>query len=350
LCAPRTSRTLPYTFCQPKAITCSDSSFGGPSYIKATNTWSKYHALNPENGKVEATALEDLQLLVARRSTVDSAVDAQQVRNYQPALQCLADLPAQAGNAAGKFGLAAGKIYIPIDRANNKFLSMSGFRLEKHFFVTCAHFLEDIDAASHDHVLKDLKDTTHAKVGISFFNRSAERRKSRYSTLGTLADCWHQDTKDFRACLVARDVDSDIAIFQIDPASDVGAVEERSIELHQLAHILPEGGTSRPIWTVGYCGKNKLLCDSSLRAKFKPDKAAEQYLRDKIVPTDFDLSFYSYFQSLKDSPKANDKEIANSICMGFSGVRTRYCNSRIWCQDWAECDCRLNWPTTHYLY
>jgi len=181
--------TLPYTFCQPKAITCSDSSFGGPSYIKATNTWSKYHALNPENGKVEATALEDLQLLVARRSTVDSAVDAQQVRKYQPALQCLADLPAQAGNAAGKFGLAAGKIYIPIDRANNKFLTMSGFRLEKHFFVTCAHFLEDIDAASHDHVLKDLNDTIHAKVGISFFNRSAERRKSRQSTLVTLANC-----------------------------------------------------------------------------------------------------------------------------------------------------------------
>jgi hypothetical protein len=60
-------------------------------------------------------------------------------------------------NAAGKFGLATGKAYIDVSTSCRK--TMSGFWFKERFFITCAHFMENLpnNAPSKENLVSILK-------------------------------------------------------------------------------------------------------------------------------------------------------------------------------------------------
>ncbi|KAL9116774.1 MAG: hypothetical protein Q9187_006696, partial [Circinaria calcarea] len=89
--------------------------FGATMYIKGYG-WSKFHSVE-ENGTVKRRNTKDLILFGHDK-----------------------DVTTQLINAAGYFGLAAAKIFIPTP-TEDAMTIMSGFWMEQEYFVSCCHFL-----------------------------------------------------------------------------------------------------------------------------------------------------------------------------------------------------------------
>ena len=157
---------------RPIMTPSDDNLFGGLSFLKDWGAWSKSYSIK---GGIEVSRV-DRDLL---------AFHPEDNKRVNSLLFCFVlgftDTAMQAINAAAQFGHAAGKIYVPL--VNGALQELSGFWLEKNYFITCAHFFvgyeKEITELQKEDVIRNLRSGT-ATTWISTRGRSVHPGESIY--------------------------------------------------------------------------------------------------------------------------------------------------------------------------
>ena len=148
--------------------------------------------------------------------------------------------------------LAAGRIFIPV---RDRDQALSGFWLEKDYFVTSANFLDWSD--DHQTTVERLNhlSTPFAKASSLKFVPDSNRGKVSLQIDKNLHILTHADEDASLVTLLGINVESDLAIFRRMNSTDAIVP---SIRLDQLEDV-PQNPTPAKLFTVGYNGNDMRL-------------------------------------------------------------------------------------------
>ncbi len=275
---------LPGTYSSnPPKMVYEGGNFGATIFHQQEGAWGTFHQIGP-NGEIADPFRQDLknfgQNLNGGNSNHRIDENRKQVLQDSHGRQirdCTLILEVQL-NAASKFGLAAGKIYIKVTEGCTK--TMSDFWFEKRFFFTCAHFMRRLphDAPSKDDLVKNLEKpqsnmTTTPLVATKFYSKEPGMKCScfimSWRPNSALVD---QDCKIVTLLKLLHD--EDIAIFKLTvDEPDLG----RYIRKDQLHSITDHSPSTLTIFTAAYNGNDTSVNDSLLEESDKKSPLGKQH-------------------------------------------------------------------------
>ena len=163
-------------------------------------------------------------------------------------------------NSAGTFGLAAGKAYISVNATGTAKTTMSGFWFKERFFVTCAHFLNELPkhASSKEDILAALKGAG-TRVDSSMNSADAGMKQPPLVSQQPNRALADEDSKLVRL-LEARFQD-DLMIFQLFEGESNPQHYVRDDQLHS---VTDDPHSTSTVFTTAYNGQDEAMDETAL--------------------------------------------------------------------------------------